>query len=118
MWPDLEGVTIWICPGPTDRRKQIHGLAQIVERSMDQKPFSGDLFLFCGRTMTTLRALYWDRNGFCLWTKRLEQGRFPWPSAHPGTGKAATLSRAELAMILDGIDFRKRFTTLRYSCVS
>lgn len=99
-------------------RKQINGLAELVERGMDQQPFSGDLFLFCGRGMKMIRALYWDRNGFCLWTKRLEEGRFPWPQESGGEGKPVTLSSDELAMILDGIDFRRRFRTLQYSRVS
>ena len=58
-----------------------------------------------------LKALYWDKNGFCLWTKRLEKGSFPWPKAGDGT---VEWSAEELGMLLEGIDFRKRFTSLNY----
>ena len=92
-------------------RKQINGLATLVETGMGAKPFSGDLFLFCGRNMTMLKALYWDRNGFCLLTKRLERGTFPWPKAGD---ESVEWSAEELGMLLDGIDFRKRFTVLSY----
>ena len=67
MWPDLGGIAIYIRPGKTDMRKQIDGLARLVEEGMGKKPFTGDLFLSCGRGMTMVKALYWDRNGFCLW---------------------------------------------------
>ena len=92
-------------------RKQINGLATLVETGMGEKPFSGDLFLFCGRDMSMLKALYWDKNGFCLWTKRLEKGSFPWPNAG---GEKVEWSAQELGMLLDGIDFRKRFKSLDY----
>ena len=115
MFPDLSGISIYIRPGKTDMRKQIDSLAQLVEQGMGKRPFTGDLFLFCGRGMTMLKALYWDRNGFCLWTKRVEKGTFPWPKATSDLGQAVTLGPEELAMILDGIDFRKRFKTLKYS---
>ena len=92
-------------------RKQINGLATLVETGMGEKPFSGDLFLFCGRDMSMLKALYWDRNGFCLWTKRLERGSFPWPKAGDSS---VEWSAEELGMLLEGIDFRKRFTSLNY----
>ncbi len=78
---------------------------------MGKRPFSGDLFLFCGRGMTMVKVLYWDRNGFCLWTKRLERGTFPWPRDEMET---VEWSAEELGMLLSGIDFRKRFTTLNY----
>jgi len=115
MWPDLGGITIYIRPGKTDMRKQIDGLARLVEQGMGKKPFTGDLFLFCGRGMTMIKALYWDRNGFCLWVKRIERGTFPWPRSGQNADDAVTLTADELDMILEGIDFRKRFTALKYS---
>lgn len=102
-------------------RKQINGLAVMTESTMGKKPFSGDLFLFCGGGWKILKALYWDRNGFCLWTKKLQKGRFPWPQDERdsnGCGASKTLSKDELEMILDGIDFRNRFTALKYERVS
>jgi transposase len=115
MWPDLEKLSIHIRPGKTDMRKQIDGLSAMVELSMGKRPFTGDLFLFCGRNGTMIKALYWDRIGFCLWTKRLEKGRFPWPR---GDEPVAQLTREEIDMILDGIDFRKRFKPLEYSRIA
>lgn len=112
MWPDLGAVRIHVRPGRTDMRKQIDGLATLVESVMGKGPFSGDLFLFCGRDMTMLKALYWDRNGFCLWSKRLEKGTFPWPRDETET---VEWSSEELGMLLDGIDFRRRFKELSYT---
>lgn len=111
MWPDVGSLKIHVRPGRTDMRKQINGLATLVETGMGERPFSGDLFLFCGRDMTMLKALYWDKNGFCLWTKRLEKGSFPWPKAGE---ERVEWSADELGMLLDGIDFRKRFKSLEY----
>ncbi|HAP44487.1 MAG: transposase [Spirochaetes bacterium GWD1_61_31] len=118
MWPDLSALTIYIRPGRTDMRKQIDGLAELVVQGMGRQPFSGDIFLFCGRDMTMIKGLYWDRNGFCLWTKRIERGSFPWPRQVDGDNQAVVLTQAELAMILDGIDFRKRFQNLNYSRIA
>jgi transposase len=109
------GINIHIKPGRTDMRKQINGLAAIVHEFMGLQPMSGDLFLFCGSGFKILRALYWDRNGFCLWTKRLERGSFPWPN---GIEARRKLTDDELRMILDGIDFRKRFQNYDFSHVS
>ena len=114
MWPDLSQARILIRPGVTDMRKQINGLSVMVQNAMAEGPFSGDLFLFCGRDKNLIKALYWDRNGFCLWSKRLEQGRFPWPEGAPGTRQ---LSAQELGMLLDGIDFRKSFQPLAFDRV-
>jgi transposase len=114
MWPDLSQVRVMIRPGSTDMRKQINGLSAMVQNAMTETPFSGDLYLFCGRDKTLIKAIYWDRNGFCLWTKRLEKGRFPWPD---GEAAARQLSREELGMLLDGIDFRKKFEKISYRSV-
>jgi transposase len=118
MWPNINDINVYIRPGSTDMRKQIDGLAQMVQTAMGKQPFTGDLFLFCGRSKTMLKALYWDRNGFCLLTKRLEQGRYPWPGESPDHQDVASLSHEELSMILDGIDFRKRFKTLNYTKIA
>ena len=82
MTVDLEKVRIFVRPGVTDMRKQINGLSIIVEAEMLQEPFSGNLFLFCGRTKTVLKALYWDRNGFwlsmlCEASHNIDYAKFP-----------------------------------------
>ena len=74
---DLEEARIFVRPGATDMRKHINGLAAIAESTMKQSPLTGNLFLFSNRQKMVLKAVYWDRNGFCLWMKRLEKDRFP-----------------------------------------
>jgi transposase len=95
-------------------RKQINGLAVIVEESMGGQPLSGNLFLFCNRRRTHLKVLYWDSNGFALWLKRLERERFPWPE---GEAQAREISVEELRMLLAGIDFWKAHRKLEYTRV-
>lgn len=93
---------VFIRPGFVDMRKAVNGLTACVESAMAHDPLSGALFLFCGRTRRLIKAIYWDRNGFCLWQKRLERDTFPWPDTEEA---ARELSGQELGMLLDGIDF-------------
>jgi len=79
--PDLEKVRIYLRAGATDMRKQINGLAVLVEQELELDPFAEAVFLFCNRERRTLKALYWDANGFAMWSKRLEKHRYPWPEA-------------------------------------
>ena len=81
-------------------RKSINGLSILVEQAMDQKPFSGDLFVFCNRLRTIVKILYWDHNGFCLWHKRLEKDRFKWPQSEE---EVVSVERRELFWLLDGL---------------
>jgi transposase len=112
---DWDRVRVFIKPGITDMRKQINGLAIIVSEEMGQDPLSGHMYLFCNRSRRLLKVLYWDQNGFCMWQKRLEKHRFPWPlSGEEGreiTGK-------QLEMLLSGIDFFHAHTALTFSEVS
>ncbi|MDA3809026.1 MAG: IS66 family insertion sequence element accessory protein TnpB [Spirochaetaceae bacterium] len=78
---NLDKLNIYVKPGATDMRKQINGLSVIVQEELEKGPFSGSLFLFCNKTRKLLKILYWDRNGFCLWLKRLEKDKDPWPQA-------------------------------------
>jgi transposase len=111
---DLEKVRIFVRPGATDMRKQINGLSIIAEAEMKLEPFSGNLFVFCGRTKHVLKVLYWDRNGFWLAMKRLEEGRFPWPS---DPGEAREIDRSQILMLLRGIDFWKEHRCLSFKTV-
>ncbi|NJL30120.1 MAG: IS66 family insertion sequence element accessory protein TnpB [Thermoanaerobaculia bacterium] len=79
MFLDWSRVKIYVRPGVTDLRKQINGLANLVSEGMAGEPLSGNVYLFSNGERRLLKALYWDRNGFCLWHKRLERDRFPWP---------------------------------------
>ena len=76
---ELGAARIFVRPGATDLRKQINGLVLLVQEQMQLSPFEAALFVFCNRQRRVLKAVYWDRTGFCLWMKRLEKGRFSWP---------------------------------------
>jgi transposase len=115
MFPDFSKVRIFIRPGHTDMRKAINGLAVMVSEDMNGDPLSGGLYLFCNRQRKNMKALYWDRNGFCLWQKKLEKHKFPWPNTDEG---ARELTREELDLLLKGIDFFHAHTKLKFSKVS
>ena len=76
MIVDFSKVRIYIKPGATDMRKQINGLSIIVEEELKMDIFRGNMYMFCNRNRRILKILYWDRNGFCLWLKRLEKDKF------------------------------------------
>jgi len=81
-----------------DLRKSFDRLAGLVQEQMGKDPLSGDLFVFINRRRNMLKALYWDRDGYALWQKRLERGRFPLPG-----GSATELQRLELVHVLEGV---------------
>ena len=112
---DLSRMRIFVRPGPTDMRKATNGLNMIVEQQMALDPFGANLFLFCNAERRLLKALYWDRNGFCLWQKRLERDRFPWPATVEETRE---ISSEQCAMLLSGIDFWKAHQALHFNKVS
>ena len=107
---------IFVRPGTTDMRKQINGLAVIVEQQMEANVFEPALFLFCNSARRILKALYWDRNGFCLWQKRLEKHRFPWPRNADAARRE--IDSQKLQMLLEGIDFWSAHQELHYTQVS
>jgi len=89
--------------GRTAMRKGFDGLSALVQQKLAQDPFCGHLFVFRGRRGDLLKVLWYDGQGLCLFAKRLEQGRFVWPS--PADGKVV-ISPAQLGMLLEGIDWR------------
>lgn len=97
------GTRIWIVAGFTSMRKGINGLAALVQTALTEDPFSGQVFIFRGRCGDMVKVLWFDGDGMCLFTKRLERGRFVWPHAPDGT---VSLTRAQLSMLLEGIDWR------------
>lgn len=103
---------------PVDGRKQINGLAAIVESEMGHSPFGGALFVFTTRRRDFVKLLYWDKTGFALWIKRLEEERFRWPLKMDG--EVLTLTTEQLSWLLDGIDIARMrpHATLAYSAVS
>lgn len=93
---------VYLCREAVDFRKGINGLAALVEEFLELDPFSEQLFVFCNRARNRVRILYWERNGFCLWQKRLEKHRFHWPRRAPGA--VVTLTGQQLNWLLDGLD--------------
>lgn len=104
------GVKVFLACGATDMRKGLDSLAMQVQTILRQDPFSGHVFVFRGRRGDLVKALYWDTQGLCLFMKRLEKGRFMWPSPADGM---AHLTAAQLAMLLEGIDWRAPRRTWR-----
>ena len=102
MRPSNELPVVYLCREAVDFRKGINGLATLVEELLDQDPFSEKLFVFCNRARDRVRILYWERNGFCLWQKRLEKHRFHWPRRAPAS--VVTLTGQQLNWLLDGLD--------------
>ena len=98
------GTQIWIVAGVTDMRRGFVGLSGMVQTALEQNPFSGQVFVFRGKRGDLIKVLWWDGDGLCLFAKRLERGRFIWPQAESGT---VSLSRAQLSMLLEGIDWRQ-----------
>jgi transposase len=99
------GIKIYLALGDTDMRKSINGLSIIVEEQFDLDPFSGSLFVFCNRSRKTMKILYWDRNGFCLWHKRLEKERFKWPNEE---GETMKIEQRELMWLLEGLAIEQK----------
>ena len=102
------GVRIHLALGATDMRKGMDGLALLVQEVLRQAPFSGHLFIFRGKSATLVKVLYYDQNGLCLFSKRLDQGRFTWPATKPEADGTAsvTLTPAQLSMLLEGLEWR------------
>jgi transposase len=104
------GVRVYLACGITDMRRGFDSLAAQVQMVLRLDPFSGALFVFRGRRGDLIKALAWDGQGLVLFAKRLERGRFVWPQAREGT---IGLTAAQLAMLLEGIDWRMPGWTAR-----
>lgn len=102
------GTQIWIAAGVTDLRRGFTGLSAAVRTTLEQDPFGGHVFVFRGRRGDLIKVLWWDGDGLCLFAKRLERRRFIWPKAESG---AVSLTRAQLSMLLEGIDWRRPVRT-------
>jgi transposase len=104
------GTRVWVAAGVTDMRKGMDGLAALVQTTLAENAFSGQIFVFRGRRGDLVKLLWFDGDGLCLFAKRLERGRFVWPQATSGT---VALSAAQLSMLLEGIDWRRPVKTWR-----
>ncbi|MCX7123083.1 MAG: IS66 family insertion sequence element accessory protein TnpB [Gammaproteobacteria bacterium] len=100
MWPSDKKV--YLASFAVDMRKSIDGLSILVSSHLEQNPTDGALYVFCNRSRNKIKILYWDRNGFCLWYKRLERQRFHLPKPTEGI---YTLEAQQLEWLLSGLDF-------------
>lgn len=110
-------LTVYLCHEPVDMRKQIDGLALLVQEAMELNPFDKALFVFGNRQRDKIKLLFWERNGFVVWYKRLERERFKWPTDLDCD--AVTLTGQELNWLLDGYDLNamKPHKALDFQCV-
>jgi transposase len=100
-------VRIYFATELVDMRNGIDGLRAIVEAALKKDAYQGHLFVFVGKAKDKVKILFWDRNGFVLYLKRLERGRFQLPVVDERT-KHVSMEPAQLAMLLDGIDLNAR----------
>jgi transposase len=112
MIPMLQGVRVWLATGHTDMRKGFPGLALLVQEVLKRDPHGGHLFVFRGRRADLIKLIWHDGQGACLFSKRLERGRFVWPSMSDG---AVSITPAQLGYLLEGIDWRMPQETWRPS---
>jgi len=100
---DVTATQVWLAPGFTDMRRSIDGLAIIAQTIIGKNPLDDHLFVFCGRDRKRLKILYWDRNGFWLFYRRLETGRFNWPFNNNSSVTSLCITRSQLKWLLDGL---------------
>lgn len=118
MIPVPVGVHVWLATGHTDMRRGFPGLALLVQETLESDPHSGHLFVFRGKRGDLVKIIWHDGQGACLFSKRLERGRFIWPTAafsraSDTTDGAVTISPAQLGYMLEGIDWRAPQKTYR-----
>jgi transposase len=105
------GVRVYLCTRATDMRKSFNGLIAATKSVIGQDPLSGHLFMFVNRQGNYAKALYFSRGGYCLWAKRLEQGRFAKIQA---SSDSVVFTDTELMMWLDGIEMHKTVQKKRF----
>jgi transposase len=114
MFFDSSNIQVYLALGNTDMRKAINSLSILVQEHLELDPLSGSFFVFSNRRRTMIKILYWQRNGFCLWQKRLEKHRFKWPeSSH----EVMQIDQRQLRWLLEGLEiFQARaHDNVRYS---
>jgi transposase len=107
-----EAVKVYLCTVACDMRRSFDGLSMMAEHVIRCNPFSGHLLVFCNRRGDRRKILYWDRDGWAIWYKRLEVGTFQFPFAETGRKEIAAW---ELGLLLEGIDLSKGQRRKRYS---
>lgn len=103
---------VYLYLGKTDMRKSVNGLAILVKDVLKQNPLSENLYVFCSKNRSRIKILYWDKTGFCLWYKRLEEDKFKWPKS---AGEAMNISNEQLSWLLRGLDFNSAHKQLKYT---
>lgn len=106
MLNDLVIERVYLARGSTDLRKSIDGLAALVKEGFDLDPFSSSYFVFCNRNRDKLKILHWEHNGFWLYYRRLERGKFHWPSED--NVSPLKITRRQFRWLLDGLPLEQR----------
>jgi transposase len=104
-------VKVWLYQKLVDMRKSFRGLIALVKNQLLEDPLSGHLFVFINRKRTLVKVLYFDRSGYCVWSKRLEQGRFHF---RDDLGDKAVLDWTQLKLLLEGIEVKNTRRFKRY----
>jgi transposase len=108
-------VRIFLCLEVTDMRRGFDGLAAMVGELLKDDPLSGHMFVFRNRRRDRVKILYWDRDGYALWYKRLEKGTFKFPSVTSSRSQRVEVKASDLMMLLDGVDLRSVRREKRYA---
>lgn len=106
-------VRVYLCLTPTDMRRSFDGLHALVRDHLQLDAFAGHLYIFSNRRKDRLKVLYWDRDGFAVWAKRLEEGSFAIPSGEAGSTRIE-ITTEELGAVLSGIDLQQAARRKRY----
>ena len=104
MWFSEPSAKIYLYTQPADMRRSYNGLSALVKQKLQENPLSGHYFVFINRRKTQTKILYFDRSGYCIWSKRLEQGQF---NMGPVSGDKVLIDGTRLKMILEGIQAHK-----------
>lgn len=106
-------VRVYLCLTPTDMRRSFDGLHALVRDHLQLDAFAGHLYIFSNRRKDRLKVIYWDRDGFAVWAKRLEEGSFAIPAGEPGSTRIE-ITTEELGAVLSGIDLQQATRRKRY----
>jgi transposase len=107
-----QSMQIYFCVVPIDMRRSFDTLAEVVRSSLGHEPRSGHLFVFRNKAEDCLKVLYWDKDGYAIWYKRLEKGKFTLPSS---SGASVEMNSASFSMLLNGFDLKKMERQKRYT---
>ena len=107
-------VRVYLCLTPCDMRRSFDGLHALVREHLELEAFAGHLFVFASRRRDRIKILYWDRDGFAMWSKRLEEGTYAVPFGDDGAERRREITALELAALLSGIDLERAARRKRY----